>query len=106
MPNIKLATAVSRDKVRDILATRCPDLEVNRLGPGLTASRTKWVAAMVQVNGRTISVIPSVASVPMFLVMLLIMLTGLGLVIYAVAVIPKQQEIVRRVTAALQQELK
>ena len=71
----------------------------------LSAERRRVALATTAVIALSLSVIPSVASIPMFIVMLLIMLTGLGLVIYAVAVIPKQQEIVRRVTAALQQEL-
>lgn len=106
MPNLKLSTAVSRDRVRDVLTTRCPDLELKKLGPGFTASRSPWVAAMVQVNGKTVSVAPWVASAPMTLVMLLILLSGIGILIYAVAVIPKQQQIVKRVHAVLDQELR
>lgn len=106
MPNLKLSQPVSRDRVRDVLATRCPDLELKKLGPGLTASTSPWRAAMIQVNGKTVSVFPSVASAAMFPLMLLIMLTGIGLVIYAVTVIPKQQAIVKRVHAALEQELR
>lgn len=106
MPNLKLSTAVSRDRVRDVLATRCPDLELRKLGPGITASRSSWVAAMVQVNGKTVTVMPWVASAAMMPLVLLILLSGIGLVIYAVAVVPKQQQIVKRVTAALEQELR
>ena len=75
------------------------------MGPGVTASSSRWVAAWVMTQRKQIQITPMVRSMPMMLLLLLICATGLGLLVYAVAVIPKQQAVVKRVHAALAREL-
>jgi hypothetical protein len=105
MAKIDLPAAVTLDQLRAALTRACPDLDQQRLGPGLTASSSRWVAAWVMTQRKQIQITPMVRSMPMMLLLLLICATGLGLLIYAVAVIPKQQAVVKRVHAALAREL-
>ena len=105
MPNIKLQAPVSKDQVREIIGRRCPDLDIGSMGAGLTAYSSPWVAAMIGVNKKTLSFAPMVASMKMFLLFFLIAVTGIGLVIYAVSVIPKQQALVKRVHAVIAEEV-
>ena len=106
MATLKLSRHVPLADLRATLARTCPDLDLQRMGPGLTASQSRWVAAWVMTQRNQVQVVPMVRSLPMMLAFLLIALTGLGLVIYAVAVVPKQQAVVKRVTAALDRELR
>ena len=105
MPNIKLAQPVSKDEVRAIIRDRCPDLQLASLGPAITAGTSAWVAAWITVNRKTLSVAPSVANMKMFLLFMLIALTGVGIILFAVLVMPRQMEMSRRVTAALRAAL-
>lgn len=105
MASIKLQKPVSKDETRAILARRCPDLDLGTLGPTITASSSPWVAAMISVDKRTISVAPMVANMKMLLLFVLIAFTGIGIVLYAVLAVPKQLQVARRVEAALAQEL-
>lgn len=106
MATIKLPAPVSLDQVRAALTRACPDLDQQRFGPGVTASQSRWVAAWVMTQRKQVSVAPMVRSMPMFLLFFLIALTGVGLLIYAVTVLPRQQAVVKRVTAALERELR
>lgn len=103
--NIKLPAPVSKDHVRDIVIQACPDLEVGTLGPALIAARSPWVAAAIMVQGKTVSVGPAVRDAKMMLLMLLILLSGVGLILYAILAIPKQQEVAKRVYSLLSREL-
>ena len=105
MAKIDLPAAVTLDQLRAALTRACPDLDQQRMGPGLTASSSRWVAAWVMTQRKQIQITPMVRSMPMMLLLLLICATGLGLLVYAVAVIPKQQAVVKRVHAALAREL-
>ncbi|MCH9686744.1 MAG: hypothetical protein K0V04_35250 [Deltaproteobacteria bacterium] len=105
MPNIKVTTPLTKDQIREIVRVGCPDLDLSSLGPGLTASRTRWVAAAINTQGKTVTVMPMVRDMTTLLLLLLVMITGIGLLIYAVVVIPKQKELVTRVTALLKREL-
>lgn len=104
--NIVLPAPVSRDRVRDVLRARCPDLDLGTIGVGISAASSRWVAAVVFVNGKRVSVIPMVHGVGMFFVFLLLALTGLGIVIYAVTAVPRQLALTKRVRAVLAQELR
>jgi hypothetical protein len=104
MPNIKVAETVSQDEIRSLLRARCPDLDLASVGPMLTASSSRWVAAAVNRQGKTVSVMPLVRDVPAMLGMLCIMLTGVGLVIFAVTVMPKQRALAERVHGVLSAE--
>ena len=106
MATIKLTTPTSLTDLRAAVARTCPDLDLQRMGPGLTASQSRWAAAWVLTQRKQVQVLPMVRSMPMLLLLLLVALTGIGLVVYAVAVIPKQQALVKRVTAALERELR
>jgi hypothetical protein len=106
MATLKLSRHVPLPELRTTLARTCPDLDLQSAGPGLTASQSRWVAAWVLTQRNQVQVVPMVRSLPMMLALLAIMLTGLGLLIYAVAVVPKQQAVVKRVTAALERELR
>ncbi len=103
--NIKLHSPASIDAIREIVRQGCPDLEVGRLGPALVASRSAWVAAAISVQGKTISVMPMVRDAKMMLLMLLVLVSGVGLLLYAIMAIPKQQEVTKRVHALLSREL-
>jgi len=105
MSNIKVAETVSKDQLRTLLQARCPDLDLGSVGPMLTASSSRWVAAAVNSQGKTVSVMPLVRDVPAMLGMMLIMLTGVGLVIFAVTVMPKQRALAQRVHGVLSAEL-
>lgn len=105
MATIKLPAAVTLDQIRAALTRACPDLDQHRMGPGVTASSSRWVAAWVMTQRKQIQITPMVRSGPMLLLQLLIFATGIGLLVYAVAVIPKQQAVVKRVHAALAREL-
>jgi hypothetical protein len=105
MAKIDLPAAVTLDQLRAALTRACPDLDQQRMGPGVTASSSRWVAAWVMTQRKQIQITPMVRSMPMMLLLLLICATGLGLLVYAVAVIPKQQAVVKRVHAALAREL-
>ena len=105
MPNVKVAETVSKDQLRTLLQARCPDLDLGSVGPMLTGSSSRWVAAAVNSQGKTVSVMPLVRDVPAMLGMLLIMFTGIGLVIYAITVIPKQRALAERVHGVLSAEL-
>lgn len=105
MAKIDLPAAVTLDQLRAALTRACPDLDQQRMGPGLTASSSRWVAAWVMTQRKQIQITPMVRSMPMMLLLLLLCATGVGLLIYAVAVIPKQQAVVKRVHAALAREL-
>lgn len=105
MAKIDLPAAVTLDQLRAALTRACPDLDQQRMGPGLTASSSRWVAAWVMTQRKQIQIMPMVRSMPMMLLLLLVCATGLGLLVYAVAVIPKQQAVVKRVHAALAREL-
>jgi hypothetical protein len=105
MPNIKIARPVSKDEVRAVIQSHCPDLRLARLGPAITAGTSPWVAAWITVNKKSVSVAPSVANMKMFLLFALIALTGVGIILYAVLAVPGQMETTRRVTAALKANL-
>lgn len=105
MAKIDLPAAVTLDQLRAALTRACPDLDQQRMGPGVTASSSRWVAAWVMTQRKQIQITPMVRSGPMLLLQLLIFATGIGLLVYAVAVIPKQQAVVKRVHAALAREL-
>ncbi|MEM7156596.1 MAG: hypothetical protein AAF799_27360 [Myxococcota bacterium] len=105
MANIKVAEPVSKDQIRSLLQARCPDLDLGSVGPMITASSSRWVAAAVNSQGKTVTVMPLVRDMPAMLGMLLIMLTGLGLVIFAVTVMPKQRALAERVEGILSAEL-
>lgn len=105
MANIKVAEPVSKDQIRSLLQARCPDLDLGSVGPMITASSSRWVAAAVNSQGKTVTVMPLVRDMPAMLGMLLIMLTGLGLVIFAVTVMPKQRALADRVEGILSAEL-
>ena len=105
MAKLTLPSPVSLDRLRAALARTCPDLDQHRLGPGVTASSSRWVGAWVMTQRKHVQVVPMVRSMPMLLLFLLMAVTGLGFVIYAVAVLPKQQALVKRVAAALEREL-
>ncbi len=76
------------------------------MGPGLTASQSRWVAAWVMTQRKQVQVLPMVRSMPMMLAFLALALTGVGLAIYAIAVLPKQRAVAARVAAALERELR
>ncbi len=105
MAKLTLPAPHSLDHLRAALERTCPDLDQHRFGPGVTASQSRWVAAWVMTQRKQVQVVPMVRSMPMFLLFFLMALTGLGLLIYAVAVVPKQQALVKRVHAALEREL-
>ncbi len=105
MPNIKISNPVSKDQLREIVRVGCPDLDLSSLGPSFTASSSRWAAAAVNVQGKTVTVMPMVRDMVTMLLLLVIALTGIGIVIYAVAVIPKQKTIVDRVSALVEREL-
>lgn len=105
MATIKLPAPATLDQIRAALTRACPDLDQQRMGPGVTASQSRWVAAWVMTQRQQLQITPMVRSMPMMLLFLLVALTGVGLLIYAVAVLPKQQAVVKRVTAALEREL-
>ena len=105
MAKLDLPAPVSLDQLRAAVARTCPDLDLQRMGPGLSASQSRWVAAWVMTQRKQVQITPMVRSMPMMLLMLLVALTGIGLLIYAVAVVPKQQAVVKRVHAALEREL-
>jgi len=105
MTNIKVPEPVSKEQIRTLLQTSCPDLDLGSVGPMLTASSSRWVAAAINTQGKTVTVMPLVRDMLTLLAMLLIMLTGVGLVIYAVAVMPKQKALADRVRAVLAREL-
>lgn len=105
MAKIDLPAPVTLDQLRAALGRACPDLDQQRMGPGVTASSSRWVAAWVMTQRKQVQITPMVRSMPMMLLLLLVCLTGLGLLLYAVAVIPKQQAVVKRVHAALAREL-
>ncbi len=105
MPKITLPAPVSRDQLRAALTRTCPDLEQNRMGPGVSASTSRWVAAWVMPQKKQIHINPGIRSVPMMLLFLLMALTGIGIVIWAIAVVPKQQALIKRIHAALERDL-
>lgn len=105
MAKITLPAPVTLDQIRAALTRTCPDLDQQRMGPGVTASQSRWVAAWVMTQKKQIQITPMVRSMPMMLLFFLMALTGLGIIIYAVAVVPKQQAVVKRVHAALEREL-
>jgi|GEM_PF-3307951 len=105
MPNIRVSSPVSEARVHDIVAQGCPDLDLGRLGPMITASRSAWVAAAIGTRGRTVTVNPWVRDPLTTGLALLLLLTGIGLPIYAVFVLSKQRAVVDRVTAVLQRAL-
>ena len=103
--NLQLTQDIDQAKLREIIAQGCPDLDFNTLGAALIASRSAWVAAAVVVNRRTLSVMPFVRDGKMALAMLLIMFTGIGLILYAVVIMPKQRALADRIHALLEREL-
>ncbi len=105
MAKITLPAPVTLDHLRAAVARSCPDLDLQRMGPGLTASQSRWVAAWIMTQGKQVQIAPMVRSMGTMLLLLLVALTGVGLIIYAVAVVPKQQAVVKRVHAALTREL-
>lgn len=105
MSAIKLSSPVAKDHVVALLRAHCPDLDVGRLGAGVSAASSRWVGASIWINKKAITVIPSMPSIPMLLVFLLIVLTGLGLVVFAVAILPRQRALAERVEAMLRREL-
>lgn len=105
MSNIKISEPVSRNQIRDILSRRCPDLELGSLGPMLTASVNGWGGASVAVNKKVVSVGPAPRTGGVFALTMFICLTGVGLIIFAVTVLPKWLDTARRVKAVLAEEL-
>lgn len=106
MPTMKLQNPTTVPDVRTALTRACPDLDVRPFGRGLAAAHSRWVAAWVMPNRNKVQVIGGVASKGMMLATLLIMLTGIGLPIYAITAMRKQQALAKRVTAALERELR
>lgn len=106
MATITLSAHVPLPELRATLARTCPDLDLQRMGPGLTASQSRWVAAWVMTQRKQVQVLPMVRSMPMMLAFFALALTGVGLAIYAIAVLPKQRAVAARVAAALERELR
>ena len=106
MATITLSAHVPLPELRATLARTCPDLDLQRMGPGLTASQSRWVAAWVLTQRKQVQVLPMVRSLPMMLAFFAIALTGVGLAIYAIAVVPKQRAVAAPVAAALERELR
>jgi hypothetical protein len=106
MATITLSAHVTLDQLRAALTRACPDLDQQRMGPGVTASQSRWVAAWVMTQRKQVQVTPMVRSMPMMLAFLALALTGVGLAIYAIAVLPKQRAVAARVAAALERELR
>lgn len=105
MSAIKLSAPVTKDHVVSLVRTHCPDLDLGRLGAGVSVATSRWVGASIWINKKSVTVAPSPPSIPMFLVFLLMALTGLGLVVYAVGVLPKQRALAARVEGVLRREL-
>lgn len=106
MATLELTAPVPLADLRATLARTCPDLALQGMGPGVTASRSPWVAAWVMTQRKQVQVVPMVRSIPMMLLFLLVALTGVGLLVYAVAVLPRQRQVVDQVVAALERELR
>jgi hypothetical protein len=106
MPTIKLDAPASKDQIRDVLRRRCPDLDLMNLGPMITASESRWIAAAINPQRNNVYVMPMVRSMPMFLLFFLMALSGIGIVIYAVTAAPRQKQVAERVTAVLERELR
>lgn len=105
MPSIKTPQPVPVDRIQEIVQAGCPDLDFGRLGVTLTASRSRWVAAAIGTRGNAVTVNPMVRDMPTMLLLLLMSLTGIGLMLYVLLAFPKQKALVARVTSLLQREL-
>ncbi len=103
--NLKLTQDIDQAQLREILAQGCPDLDFGSIGPALIASSSAWVAAAININKRTVSIIPMVRDLKMLLLMLLIMFSGIGLILYAIVIMPKQRALSERIYALLGREL-
>lgn len=103
--NIKLPSPMTRDQLRELLRAGCPDLDLHDFGPGLTASSSRWAGAAVIAQGQRLSVMPMVRDLGTLALTLLMALTGVGLLIYAVVAIPRQKQVAARVEALLRREL-
>lgn len=106
MPTIKLDAPTTTDTVRAALTRTCPDLDLRPLGKGLSAAHSRWVAAWIMPQGKRVQIIGNVGSKGMMAALLLILLTGIGLPLYAILVVRKQQALAKRVHAALERELR
>lgn len=105
MPPIKLSSPVAKDRVVQLVRTHLPDLDLGSLGAGVTVASSRWVAAAIWVNKKAVNVMPSMRSPQMFALFVLMALTGIGLAIYAVAILPKQKALADRVEGVLRREL-
>lgn len=106
MANITLQEPLSQDELAALLRRRCPDLDLGSFGPAVLVSSSAWVAVGVNIHAKTISLVPMVSGGKMLLVLLLVALTGIGAVLYAVLAVPKQQALVKRVRELLERELR
>lgn len=105
MPPIKLSSPVAKDRVVALVRTHLPDLDLGSLGAGVTVSSSRWVGSSIWINKKSVSVIPSMRSIPMFLLFALMAATGIGLAIFAIAILPKQRALAARVEGVLRREL-
>ena len=105
MGALKLAEKLDKKRVQDHLQSNLPDTLTIKNFPGpvaFTIGESAFVAALVTVNGKRINTMPWAHGFGMSWVMILIMLSGIGLIIYAVVAIPKQKKIVEQVETELE----
>lgn len=108
MPSITIApNSVDKARVEEVLARALPDLEVTKLGVTLAVAESKWAGALISISKKKIVVnggIPSMKSMMLALLILVVGLVVIPAIIYGTKVMPRQKAIAERVTEVLQRE--
>jgi hypothetical protein len=104
MPSTTLPDVTSQEQLNPLLERILPDTRVIKRGKMTVVARNDWQTASVNVNKKgKVTVGPWPLGTGMAsLWSLLIMITGVGLVIWAVVVLPKHQELAKQVLEALE----
>lgn len=103
MPSVTLPDVTHQDQLDPLLAERMPGVKLTRRGKMTLVARDDWQTAMVSVSKKgKVTIGPwlfGAGLVPLWTI--LIMLTGIGLILWAVIAVPKHQALATEVHEAL-----
>ena len=97
MANLKSSEPLDREAVIQHIQAALPDMSIQRWGTAFSVGSHSLVGTWVAVNGKRINTAPMCHGTRGVFLAFLMLLTGFGIVLYAVIYVPRQQKLQARV---------